>query len=61
MCVQIGEDNPSAINEVETSTRINTVEIYTVDGRKVNELQPGMNIIRTTDENGVVTTKKVMN
>jgi hypothetical protein len=61
MCVQIGEDNPSAINEVETSTRINTVEIYTVDGRKVNELQPGVNIIRTTDENGVVTTKKVMN
>ena len=53
--------NPSAINEVETSTRINTVEIYTVDGRKVNELQPGMNIIRTTDENGIVTTKKVMN
>ena len=61
MCVQIGESNPSAINEVETSTRINTVEIYTVDGRKVNELQPGVNIIRTTDENGVVTTKKVMN
>ena len=62
MCIQIAENqNPSAIDEVQTSTRINTVEIYTVDGRKVNELQPGVNIIRTTDENGVVTTKKMMN
>ena len=60
MCVQIGDDNPSAINEVPTSSRVNTVEIFTVDGRQVNELQPGVNIIRTTDENGIVTTKKVM-
>ena len=60
MCVLIGEEKPSAINEVQTSTRINTVEIFTVDGRQVNELQPGVNIIRTTDENGVVSTKKVM-
>ena len=60
MCVQIGKDKPSAINEVQTSTRINTVEIYTIDGRQVNEMQPGVNIVRTTDENGIVTTKKVM-
>ena len=60
MCVLIGEEKPSAINEVQTSTRINTVEIFTVDGRQVNQLQPGVNIIRTTDENGVVSTKKVM-
>ena len=62
MCIQIAENqNPSAINEVQTSTKVNSVEIYTIDGRKVNELQPGVNIIRTTDENGIVTTKKVMN
>ena len=59
MCVQIGDGNPSAVNEVQTSNRINTVEIFTVDGRQVKEMQPGVNIIRTTDENGVVTTKKV--
>jgi hypothetical protein len=60
MCVQIGKDKPSAINEVQTSSRINTVEIFTIDGRQVNEMQPGVNIVRTTDENGIVTTKKVM-
>ena len=59
MCVQIGDDKPSSINEVETSNRLNTVEIFTIEGRQVKELQPGVNIIRTTDENGVVTTKKV--
>jgi hypothetical protein len=61
MCVLIGDEVPSAINEVQTSTRANTVEIFTIDGRQVNELQPGVNIVRTTDENGVVTTKKVLN
>ena len=59
MCVQIGDDKPSSINEVETSNRLNTVEIFTIEGRQVKELQPGVNIIRTTDETGVVTTKKV--
>ena len=61
MCVDItGNGDATAVNEVKTSTRINSVEIYTVDGRQVNEMQPGVNIIRTTDENGIVTTKKVM-
>lgn len=59
MCVLIGEE-PSAIDEVQISNNINSTEIFTIDGRRVNSMEPGVNIIRTTDENGVVTTKKVV-
>ena len=60
MCVDIAGQS-TAINEVETDNKAVKVEIYTVDGRRVNQLQDGVNIIRTTDANGNVTTKKVFN
>lgn len=60
MCVDIA-GQATAINEVETDNEPVKVEIYTVDGRRVDKLQNGVNIIRTTDASGNVTTKKVMN
>ncbi len=59
MCVDIS-GKTTAINEVESTQDIVKTEIYTVDGRRVDQMQPGVNIIRNTDANGVVTTSKVM-
>ncbi len=60
MCIDItGNQDATSIDEMPTDARVKSVEIYTVDGRRVNEMVPGVNIIRTTDENGNVTSKKV--
>ena len=59
MCIDI-RDHTTAINEVNTDEGIVSTEIYMIDGRRVDQLQEGVNIIRTTDANGNVTTKKVL-
>lgn len=59
MCVDIKGDH-TAINEVPTGEGIVSTEIYTIDGRRVNQLEKGVNIVRTTDANGNVTTTKVL-
>lgn len=59
MCVDITGETHTAITEVTNSQPVKT-EIYTIDGRIVNQLEDGINIIRTTDANGNVTTKKVL-
>lgn len=59
MCVDIKGDH-TAINEVPTGEGIVSTEIYTIDGRRVNQLEKGINIVRTTDANGNVTTTKVL-
>ena len=59
MCVDIKGDH-TAINEVLTGEGIVSTEIYTIDGRRVNQLEKGVNIVRTTDANGNVTTTKVL-
>lgn len=61
MCVDITGNPSTAISEVATDKGVNTTEIYTIDGRKVNTLEKGVNIVRTTDENGTVSVKKVLN
>jgi hypothetical protein len=58
MCVDI-TGKSSSINEVSTDDIVKT-EIYTIDGRRVNQLEDGVNIIRKTDANGHVTTSKVL-
>lgn len=60
MCVDI-TGKATAINEVNAVDGIVSTEIYTIDGRRVNQLEKGVNIIRTTDANGNVTTRKVLN
>ena len=59
MCVQIGEDKISSVDEMQVAGN-QTIEIYTIDGRRVNQMEDGINIIRTTDKNGNITVKKVM-
>ena len=59
MCIDIKGDH-TAINEVPTGEGIVSTEIYTIDGRRVNQLEKGVNIVRTTDANGNVTTTKVL-
>lgn len=59
MCVDI-KGQQTAINEVETSEGAVSTEIFTIDGRRVNQLEKGVNIVRTTDANGNVTTTKVL-
>lgn len=59
MCVDIKGDH-TAINEVPTGEGIVSTEIYTIDGRRVNQLEKGINIVRTTDASGNVTTTKVL-
>ncbi len=58
MCVAIN-DAIDAINDLPNDNGVVSTEIYTIDGRRVNELQSGVNIIRTIGKNGVITTKKV--
>ncbi len=59
MCVDITGQVHTGISEVTNSEPVKT-EIFTVDGRRVNQMEEGVNIIRTTDANGNVTTKKVL-
>ena len=59
MCVNISGTTTS-IDEVETPAGVVSTEIYTIDGRRVNQMEKGVNIIRTIDENGNVTTTKVL-
>ena len=59
MCVDI-TGKPTAVNEVKTDAEVISTEIYTIDGRRVDKMEDGVNIIRTTDANGNVTTKKVL-
>ena len=59
MCVDIS-GKTTAVNEVKAATGVESTEIYTIDGRRVNEMENGVNIIRTIDADGNVTTKKVL-
>ena len=60
MCVDITGKGQTAIDEVSTQAGDAGTTIYTIDGKRVNQLQPGINIVRTTDENGVVSVKKII-
>lgn len=59
MCVAIN-DSMDAINEVNSSEEVLSTEIYTIDGRRLNRMQEGVNIIRTTYKSGKVITTKVI-
>ena len=59
MCVDIS-GKMTEIPEVKIAEGVESTEIYTIDGRCVDQLEQGVNIIRTTDANGNVTTTKVL-
>ena len=59
-CSDQAHDERSGPFEVKTDAEIVTTEIYTIDGRRVEQMEDGVNIIRTIDANGNVTTTKVL-
>lgn len=58
MCVDITGSPSSSVQEVVAGQPV-SVEIYTLDGKRVNEMESGIYIIRTTDANGKVSATKV--
>lgn len=59
MCVDIS-GNVDAIDNIDNNDEVISTEIYTIDGRRVNQIQDGVNIIRATHKNGKVSTTKVI-
>ena len=59
MCVDIA-GSVDAINEVNNGDEVVSTEIFTIDGRRVNSFEKGVNIVRTTYKSGKVTSTKVM-
>ena len=59
MCVDIA-GSVDAINEVPVGDEVVSTEIFTIDGRRVNSFEKGVNIVRTTYKSGKVTSTKVM-
>ncbi len=55
---QYGE--ATGIRDLETNDNVNFNEVYTVDGRRVNGLQKGLNIVRGKNAEGKVVTKKIV-
>ncbi len=60
MCVDITGQPSSRVDELITDSEIVKTEVFTLDGRPATEIGHGIYIVRTTDANGVVTSKKVM-
>ena len=50
----------TGIRDLENAEKVNFNEVYTVDGRRVNGLQKGLNIVRGKTADGKVVTKKVV-
>lgn len=44
----------------ESATEVVSTEIYSVNGAKLNDLQKGINIVKTTYADGSIKTKKVV-
>ncbi len=61
MCVDIAGDEPtpsSSVQDVVAGQPV-SVEVFTLDGKRVNEMESGVYIVRSTDANGNITTRKV--
>ena len=59
MCVDIAGQGGSSVDEVQVAP-ITKTELFTIDGKRVNEMENGaIYIVRSTDANGNVTTMKV--
>lgn len=50
----------TGINDIEKNENVTYNEIYTIDGRRVNELQKGLNIVRGKTASGKIVTKKIV-
>jgi len=50
----------TGVRDLENNDNVNFNEVYTVDGRRVNGLQKGLNIVRGKTAEGKVVTKKIV-
>ena len=50
----------TGISDINNSDDAKISEVYTVDGRRVNGLQKGLNIVRAKTANGQIVTKKIV-
>ena len=50
----------TGISDLEVNDNVNFNEVYTIDGRRVNGLQKGLNIVRGKTSEGKIVTKKIM-
>ena len=53
-------DHPTGISQSKSCVQVVRRQYYTTDGRLVNRLQHGLNIIRETMADGTVRTTKIM-
>lgn len=58
--VNVMKNSADGISSVINNVPGNAAEYYSVDGRKMNSLSKGLNIIRTQREDGTVVVRKVM-
>ena len=60
----LGKDSEHAsatgIRDINSNESVNFNEVYTVDGRRVNGLQKGLNIVRGKTADGKIVTKKIV-
>lgn len=56
MNVVLGDKNATGIEGIEADTDVKVIGIYDAEGRRLNEMQPGVNILRMSDD----TTRKVI-
>ena len=50
----------TGIRDIESNDNVNISEVYTIDGRRVNGLQKGLNIVRGKTADGKIVTKKIV-
>ena len=58
--VNVMKNSSDGISSVINNIPGNTAEYYSVDGRKMNSLHKGLNIIRTQKEDGTTVIRKVL-
>lgn len=53
-------DEMSGVEAVEFAPATVSTEIYNISGIRLDQLTPGINIVRTTDANGRTQTRKII-
>lgn len=53
-------DEMSGVEAVEFAPATVSKEIYNISGIRLDQLTPGINIVRTTDANGRTQTRKII-
>ena len=60
MGIRFSDDDATDITDINDESQTIKQEIFTIDGRKINELQKGINIIKTIHQDGTITSEKII-